>query len=98
SQPYSLAVGPDGNIWFTDTANSQIGRVTLQGQITLFPTLTPDSIPVGITAGPGNTLWFTEEGANKLGKFNIGKFNIGLPPVPNVVLRDASGNAVTTVN
>jgi virginiamycin B lyase len=33
----SIAVGADGNLWFTETDASNIGRITSSGVITEFP-------------------------------------------------------------
>jgi streptogramin lyase len=93
SAPYSLALGPDNNIWFTEIAVSQIGRVTDQGAITEFPTQTPHSGVTIISPGPGNTLWFTEQTVNKIGRLAIGQ-----PPVPSVVTRNSAGTVTTTFN
>jgi virginiamycin B lyase len=61
--PQSLAVGPDGNVWFTNrfgftTRPGSIGRITPSGVITVF---TDASItePQAITAGSDGALWFT---------------------------------------
>ena len=32
-----IAVGPDGNLWFTDAGQNEIGRITTAGAITKFP-------------------------------------------------------------
>ena len=59
SQPQGIAVGPDGNLWFTEPAGHRIGRITPAGVVTEFP-LSADATPVGITVGPDGNLWFTE--------------------------------------
>ncbi len=64
----SITAGPDGNIWFTEENQSQIGRVTPNGTITEFPTPTPNSYPVQIISGPGGDMWFTEDGASNIAK------------------------------
>lgn len=64
--PYDVAAGADGNLWFT--ANPDIvGRMTLQGQVTLFRTPSKHE-PVWITAGPDGNVWFSELQENTLGK------------------------------
>ena len=80
--PNRIAAGPDGNLWFTESANpGRIGRITPTGTIDEFAAgLTPNSAPVGIAAGPDANLWFTEN-ANP---GRIGKIGAGCvpPPVP----------------
>jgi virginiamycin B lyase len=69
NSPFSITVGPDGNVWFTEVringTGSGIGRITPGGAITDFPG--PGS-PGGITAGPDGALWFTEIGGNNIGR------------------------------
>ncbi|SOE06506.1 hypothetical protein [Streptomyces sp. Ag109_G2-15] len=48
-----IATGPDGNVWFTQPQDVQIGR---------------NSTPVGIAAGADGNLWFTEYNSHKIGK------------------------------
>ncbi len=68
----SMVVGPDGNLWFTDEYSDDIGRVTPQGTVTLFPLhLCRDSgcIADSIINGPDGNLWFLETGeGNSIGK------------------------------
>ena len=56
----SIAVGSDGNLWFTLPYQNQIGRITPDGTITEFDCPTMESNPLIITAGPDGNLWFTE--------------------------------------
>ncbi len=53
-----LTVGSDGNIWFTQYGN--IGKMTLQGTVTLFA-LPPGHYDLGgITSGPDGNIWSTD--------------------------------------
>jgi streptogramin lyase len=65
----SITVGPDGNIWFTESALNRIGSMTLDGQITEYDVPTPNSQPELITAGPDGNIWFTEPGSGQIGEF-----------------------------
>jgi len=64
-----VALGSDGNIWFTGSHGDriltpgEIGRITPIGQITEFPTPYAEVGPLGITAGPDGALWFTGYGS-----------------------------------
>lgn len=69
--PRDIAVGPDGNIWFTEIAGDQIGRITKDGAYTEFPVPTPNSDPHGIAVGPDGNIWFTELGANQIGRITM---------------------------
>src|SRR5437660_8232273 len=66
SQPIGITAGPDGNMWFADEGASQIGRITLDGNLTTFP-LSGHSHPIEITSGPDGNLWFTDEYLVSLG-------------------------------
>jgi len=66
--PSSLTLGPDGNLWFTESLANKIGRITPAGVITEFPLPTPNAFPSGIAAGVDGNLWFTESDGNKIGR------------------------------
>jgi virginiamycin B lyase len=70
SQPSDVALGSDGNIWFTERFLSVIGRITPTGEITEFPLPKTGSYPEQIVAGADGNLWFTESGINKIGRIN----------------------------
>ena len=58
-----ITAGPDGNLWFTESASEKIGRITPDGAITEFPLTVGQDVyhhPYGITKGPDGALWFTE--------------------------------------
>ena len=65
-----IAVGPDGALWFTEARGSNIGRITLQGEVTRYQVPTPNSGPEGITAGPDGALWFTEAYGRRIGRLD----------------------------
>jgi virginiamycin B lyase len=67
--PAAVALGSDGNVWFTEGDSGQLlGRLTPAGVYTQFPLPSPGHEPagtygyasVGIVAGPGRDLWFVE--------------------------------------
>jgi sugar lactone lactonase YvrE len=61
-----ITAGPDGNLWFTESAANQIGKITPAGVVNEYPVPTASSHPWGITAGPDGNLWFTESTANMI--------------------------------
>jgi virginiamycin B lyase len=77
SQPAGIALGPDGNIWFTEEAPAvnQIGRLNpITGVVTgefPVPSKPPNNStsfgPSEITAGPDGRMWFTGFTTNKIG-------------------------------
>ena len=69
--PTNVAVGPDGNVWYTKGA--ALGRVTADGSITEFP-LPAGARGIGLTAGSdrqpphrlANRLWYADGAGNKI--------------------------------
>jgi hypothetical protein len=65
----AIALGPDGNAWFTESASMKIAKITTGGTITEYSLA--GQFSYGITAGPDGNLWFTDPapiGAHKVGK------------------------------
>ena len=106
-EPRGMALGPDGNIWFTEAGGTDaIGRITNAGAVTEFTTgLTPDSQPKDIVAGSDGALWFTEEqNPGAIGRLDpetglIVEYSAGLPAgsVPNHITAGPDGNLWFTV-
>ena len=65
-----IVTGPDGAMWFTDEQANAVNRITMSGELTVYP-LSPLSGPVGITVGPNRTIWFTEL-AGRIGRISGG--------------------------
>jgi virginiamycin B lyase len=57
-----IAVGSDGNLWFTEHDANQFARITPDGTITEFP-FEDIGAPNGIVNGPDGRLWICEQGA-----------------------------------
>jgi streptogramin lyase len=55
--PNGVAVGSDGNVWFTEWSGGNIGRITPTGVITEFPDGYAQTN--GIAPGQSGMLWFT---------------------------------------
>jgi streptogramin lyase len=71
SSPQGVALGGDGNLWFTESAASKIGVFNPTTGTTLdFPTPTPASQPYAITSAPDGDLWFTELETGSIGQVN----------------------------
>lgn len=95
TQITSLTMGSDGNMWFTDAYNNQIGRITSDGTITRYNVPTPNSGLVAIAPGCAcdASLWFTEKNANQIGRISISSGSIAEVAVPtaNAGLGDIIG-------
>ena len=63
ANPFSITKGPDGAMWFTESAADRIGRIDPQGSITEYKLPSYDRVhanPQGIVLGPDDRLWFVQ--------------------------------------
>jgi virginiamycin B lyase len=74
AQLQGIALGSDGNMWFVDSANDEIGTITPAGAITMHGGIHLGAFPFDITPGPAadNDLWFTEKDLGRVGRITIG--------------------------
>jgi len=63
-----IVTGADGNLWFTVVFEDKVGRITPQGEVTLFPLPTSNAGAIGITVGPDGNVWFAESTGNRIGR------------------------------
>jgi virginiamycin B lyase len=79
-----IVAGPDGALWFTESAGNKIGRITTGGVFTEYPLSRSNSTPWDITWGPGQALWFTQERSLQIGAIGVaGRISeIALPLSP----------------
>lgn len=87
SKPMGIALGSDGNIWFTEFASSKIAKLGHGGKITETVTPTKGGGPNGMASGPGPSLnlWFTETNIGK-----VGQVSTSGPPYVEYTIPDAS--------
>ncbi len=84
--PTAITAGPDGNLWFTESAANAIGMFNpVTHAISEFPLPTSHAGIADITAGSDGNLWFTEQTANQIGKIN---------PTTHVITQYSIGNAL----
>jgi streptogramin lyase len=107
--PYFIAAGPDGNLWFTDDINNQVAKVTTSGAATAYRVPTQGGGLAGIVAGPDGNLWFANGSA--IGKVttsgvfteytiptaNSFPYAIVVGPDGNLWFTEDSGNKVARV-
>lgn len=72
----NLTTGADGYIYFTQTLDSKVSNMTLNGVVTDF-SLPAGSQPGSITPGPSDTLWFSELAGNSLGSIVVPGAKVG---------------------
>jgi streptogramin lyase len=73
SDPFGIALGADGNMWFseatsaTETTGGNVGMITNGGAVTEFGGLSPNATAEDMTPGPAGKVWFTEADVNAIG-------------------------------
>src|SRR5207237_383825 len=82
--PHDPAVGADGIVWYTDQANSYIGRLDpATGQSKLFPVPTPRAPPYGLVASPRDgSIWMALFGTNRIGRIDPADGALKIFPLP----------------
>jgi virginiamycin B lyase len=85
----AIAVGPDGNLWFTDSSQPpRIGRINTAGEVTMFPAPDPPQgsffpvTPTDITTGPDGHLYFTDYQGTRIGRVATDGTMTLIPIVP----------------
>ncbi len=99
--PLGIAPGPDGNVWFTESAGTGgIGRSTTSGTITEFTTGISGPAEE-ITSGPDGNLWFTVAKAEKIGRVTptgtITEYPLAKGSQPAGITTGSDGNLWFTV-
>jgi streptogramin lyase len=97
--PDQFAIGPDGNLWYASIYSDVIGRITPDGNVTVFPVDPPGKYTVpqqlrGLTAGPDGNLWFTEFTTKEVGRITPSG-DVTLYPVssqPELITAGPDGN------
>jgi virginiamycin B lyase len=78
----SLALGPEGSIWFTESNPGRIARMSANGVLTAefilpvseeFQPYAPEqSDPISLALGPDSHMWFIDDGVNSEGRSSVG--------------------------
>jgi uncharacterized repeat protein (TIGR01451 family) len=83
SEPTGITAGPDGNLWFVESASSQIAEINpTTHAITEFPVPELGGRLAGITTGHDGNLWFTDRLDGLIGQFKITSHAIAEFPIP----------------
>jgi virginiamycin B lyase len=71
AHPSGIVAGPDGALWFVETAVNKIGRISTAGVVTEYSVPTTRAIDTDqgfLAVGPDGALWFNEDLVNKIGR------------------------------
>ena len=66
SGPFGITAGADGALWFTAMTSGDIGRISVDGELSGWPSV--GGAPSMIVTGPDNALWFTLNQGNAVGR------------------------------
>jgi streptogramin lyase len=66
--PYAVAIGPDGNVWYTRTDNDSVEAITTAGTVVGDYPLASGANPRSIGVGPDGNLWVTENSGNQVAR------------------------------
>jgi streptogramin lyase/putative cell wall-binding protein len=96
ANPAGIVVGPDGDVWFTESVTGQIARITPQGVVTQFAAHSPPGGgPANIALGPDGNLWFTEV-TNAIGRITpagvVTTFTAGITQFTDAIAAGSDGN------
>jgi streptogramin lyase len=98
SAPSTIALAPDGTVWFTESAGNRIGRMHPDGTgLVEYPLPHADSSPRIIALGADGNMWFSEHTGNRMGRITpdgkITEFPIPTPASqPRAIALGADGN------
>lgn len=80
--PNDIAVGADGDVWYTDRLRSRVARLDPEtGVVTQYDTPTPASAPYGITVADDGAVWYAGSRAGVLGRVDPATGEITEHPV-----------------
>ncbi|HZS31458.1 MAG TPA: PASTA domain-containing protein [Gaiellaceae bacterium] len=63
-----IVVGPDGDLWATDTEHDLVAQISTAGALVKLYQLPSDRGVSGIVVGPDHNLWLTEPSADMIGR------------------------------
>jgi virginiamycin B lyase len=98
SGPTTVAVAPDGRVWFTEGSGNRIGRMNADGMgLVEFALPNPNSGARIIALGADSNMWFSEHTGNRMGRITpegvITEFPIPTPDSqPRAIALGADGN------
>lgn len=81
ARPDAVALGNDGNVWFTDQINDVVGSITPSGTVTEYP-LPVNANPRRLAAGSDGNMWITDSNNNAIIKVSLTGTILASYPVP----------------
>lgn len=82
SHPHDVAVGPDGEVWYTAQATGKLGRLDPSTERVEEVALGDGSSPHGVIVGPDGAPWVTDTGLNAVVRVDPSSKAVRVFPVP----------------
>jgi virginiamycin B lyase len=82
SRPHDVAVGPDGEVWYTAQATGKLGRLEPSTGEVEDVALGDGSSPHGVIVGPDGAPWVTDTGLNAIVRVDPSSLEVRVFPVP----------------
>ena len=73
--PYGVAIAADGTVWASLQNGNQLLSIAPDGTARTFDLPRPGAVPTDVAVGPDGTVWFLEFRANRVGRYQDGKFS-----------------------
>ena len=86
-----IVAGPDGALWFTESANNRIGRITTSGSISEYDLPAELSVPRSIAASKDGHLWVASTQGENADSDQDNLYKIAISPESDVSI-DVTGN------
>jgi virginiamycin B lyase len=71
ANPFSVVLGPDGELWIAEKDANAIARMTKEGAVVEYPVPALPGGPIGLVLGPDGNIWFTEESGGSIGRVTM---------------------------
>ena len=98
---FSIAAGPDGNMWIAEIYSNRVAKVTPAGVVTSYDVPTAGASTTSIAEGSDGNMWITEQNAQKVAKVTpSGVFTEYVTPggAPYAIAKGPDGNMWFTEN
>lgn len=82
SHPHDVAVGPDGEVWYTAQATGKLGRLDPRSGAVVETALGEGSAPHGVIVGPDGAPWVTDGGLNAIARVDPSNREVEIFPMP----------------
>lgn len=89
--PFGMALGPDGNVWFVETYQGRVGRITPSGGVADYSLGAGVHRPTGIAAGNGD-IWVAEGYTSTIDRITTSGTLVAQYPIPTEALWITAGS------